>query len=40
LPLVAVAIVWSHGRAAWLLVPFLVFCFVVRPCWGFGRRGL
>jgi len=35
LPLIAVAVVLSHGRAAWLLVPFL-FCFVVR---GAARRG-
>jgi hypothetical protein len=39
LPLILLAIVFSHGRAAWLLVPF-VFWFVVRPfIWGNGWRG-
>jgi uncharacterized protein DUF1707 len=38
LPLVALAIVFSHGRAAWLAVPFF-FWFVVRPFfWGYGWR--
>jgi Domain of unknown function (DUF1707) len=39
LPLLAAAVVFSHGRAAWLLVPFIVW-FVVRPAvWhGSGRR--
>jgi hypothetical protein len=46
LPLLALAIVFSHGRAAWLLLPFL-FWFVVRPffwrgfgwgCWSYGPR--
>jgi hypothetical protein len=38
LPLIVVAIVLSHGRAAWLVVPFF-FWFVVRPFfWGYGRR--
>ena len=39
LPLLVAAIVFSHGRAAWLLVPFFVW-FIVRPSiWrGFGRR--
>ena len=39
LPLLSAAIVFSHGRAAWLVVPFFVW-FVVRPfVWrGFGRR--
>jgi hypothetical protein len=37
LPLVALAIVFSQGRAAWLIVP--VFFFVVRPfVWGYGWR--
>ena len=37
-PLLVAAIVFSHGRAAWLLVPFFV-CFVARPFFwrGFGR---
>jgi hypothetical protein len=31
-------IVFSHGRAAWLIVPF-VFFFVVKPLvWGYGWR--
>jgi hypothetical protein len=30
LPFIAAVIVFSHGRAAWLLIPF-VFFFVVRP---------
>jgi len=39
LPLVAVAIVASHGRAAWLLVPLLFWFGVCRFFWrGFGRR--
>jgi DUF1707 SHOCT-like domain len=39
LPLLVAAIVFSHGRAAWLLVPFFVW-FVIRPVlWrGFGWR--
>ena len=39
LPLVVAAIVFSHGRAAWLVVPFFVW-FVVRPFFwrGFGWR--
>jgi DUF1707 SHOCT-like domain len=39
LPLLVAAIVFSHGRAGWLVVPF-VFWFVVRPfVWrGFGWR--
>jgi hypothetical protein len=38
LPLIALAIVFSHGRAAWLVVPFF-FWFVVRPfAWGYGWR--
>jgi hypothetical protein len=38
LPLIALAIVFSHGRAAWLVVPFF-FWFVVRPfVWGYGWR--
>lgn len=38
LPLIALAVVFSHGRAAWLVVPF-VFFFVVRPfVWGYGWR--
>jgi hypothetical protein len=38
LPLIALAIGFSHGRAAWLLVPFF-FWFVVRPfLWGYGWR--
>ena len=39
LPLLVAMIVFSHGRAAWLLVPFFVW-FVVRPFFwrGFGRR--
>jgi hypothetical protein len=40
LPLIVLAIVFSHGRAAWLLVPF-AFWFVVRPfIWGFGWRSV
>jgi hypothetical protein len=41
LPLLVAAIVVSHGRAAWLVVPFLVW-FVVRPFFwrGFGRRAV
>jgi DUF1707 SHOCT-like domain len=39
LPLLVAAIVVSHGRAAWLLVPFFIW-FVVRPFFwrGFGWR--
>ena len=39
LPLLVGAVVFSHGRAAWLLVPFFVW-FVVRPFFwrGFGWR--
>lgn len=39
LPLLVAAIVFSHGRAAWLLVPFFVW-FVVMPFFwrGFGWR--
>ena len=39
LPLVVAAIVFSDGRAAWLLGPFFIW-FVVRPIFwgGFGRR--
>jgi len=39
LSLLAAAIVFSHGRAAWLLMPFL-FWFVVRPFFwrGFDSR--
>jgi Domain of unknown function (DUF1707) len=46
LPLLALAIVFSHGRAAWLLLPFF-FWFVVRPffwrgfgwgCWSYGTH--
>ena len=39
LPFLVAAIVFSHGRAAWLVVPFF-FWFVVRPFFwrGFGRR--
>lgn len=39
LPLLVAAIVFSHGRAAWLVVPFFVL-FVVRPLFwrGFGWR--
>ena len=39
LPLLVAAIVFSHGRAAWLLMPFFVW-FVVRPVFwrGFGWR--
>jgi hypothetical protein len=39
LPLLVAAIVFSHGRAAWLAVPFF-FWFVVRPFFwrGFGWR--
>ena len=39
LPLLVAAIVFSHGRAAWLVVPFFVW-FVVRPLFwrGFGWR--
>jgi hypothetical protein len=38
LPLIVLAIVFSEGRAAWLLVPFF-FWFVVRPrIWGYGWR--
>lgn len=38
-PLIALAIVFSHGRAAWLVVPFF-FWFVIRPfVWGYGWRG-
>jgi hypothetical protein len=38
LPMIALAIVLSHGRVAWLVVPFF-FWFVVRPfAWGYGRR--
>jgi hypothetical protein len=39
LPLLVAAIVFSHGRAAWLLMPFF-FWFVVRPFFwrGFGSR--
>lgn len=45
LPLLVAAIVVSHGRAAWLLVPFFIW-FVVRPffwrgfawrCWPYRR---
>jgi hypothetical protein len=39
LPLIAVAIVFSHGRAAWLVIPFF-FWFVVKPFfWGYWWRG-
>ena len=39
LPLVAVAIVASHGRAAWLVVPLFFWFGVCRFFWrGFGRR--
>jgi hypothetical protein len=40
-PLLVAAIVVSHGRAAWLVVPFLVW-FVVRPFFwrDFGRRAV
>ena len=45
LPLLVAAIVFSNGRAAWLVVPFLVW-FVVRPFFwhgfgwsSYGRRG-
>ena len=39
LPPIVLAIVFSHGRAAWLLVPFILW-FVARPfIWGNGRRG-
>lgn len=39
LPLIVLAIAFSHGRAAWLLVPFF-FLFVVRPfVWRYGWRG-
>ena len=39
LPFLVAAIVFSHGRAAWLVVPFFVL-FVVRPFFwrGFGWR--
>ena len=39
LPFLVAAIVFSQGRAAWLVVPFF-FWFVVRPFYwhGFGRR--
>jgi Domain of unknown function (DUF1707) len=38
-PLIAVAIVFTHGGAAWLFVPFFFFFFVVRPfVWGYGWR--
>jgi DUF1707 SHOCT-like domain len=39
LPFLVAAIVFSHGRAAWLVVPFF-FWFVVRPFFwhGFGWR--
>jgi Domain of unknown function (DUF1707) len=39
LPVIVFAIVFSHGRATWLLVPFFLW-FVVRPfIWGYGWRG-
>jgi Domain of unknown function (DUF1707) len=35
LPLLIVALAFSHGRAVWLLVPLAFFWFVVRPLrWG------
>lgn len=37
-PFIAAAIVFSHGRAAWLLIPFVFFA-VVRPFfWSFAWR--
>ena len=39
LPVIGLAIFFSHGQAAWLLIPFF-FLFVVRPFfWGYGWRG-
>jgi hypothetical protein len=38
LPLIVLAIVLSHGRAAWLVVPFVVWFVVGRFFWGYGWR--